>query len=1067
MGRPRVRNPELPKYIAPRRRPDTTRRPRLNRRLNDALDRDVIVICAPAGYGKSTLVVDWLDDSGLPYAWLSLDRQDRDPRVLVRDLAGAVNAAFPGAIERFGRQLESSGGSSEAAAFVGPFAAAVEAGVDDLFMLVLDDVHVLADSPAAEALELLLGGVPMNVRLVIVTRSWDAPPGLARLVSSRQATVLLEEDLAFDDKESGQLLRRSGVRDAEARRELVERAGGWAAALAVLGEYHDPGAPERGAARSAFVLSDFLDREVLARLSLDELGSLEACAVLETFDVELASAMTRDRRLPSLLRDLEIRTQLIARIGTHGMFRVHKLLAQHLLARLARTDPVRLHDLRTRAHALYVDRGEYARAIEVALDARSWSEAAETVSGVHERLYQRGEWDTLVTWIDALPSEVLDLHPGLAILRARLALKLSQASDGLERLDAIERSRLTVEESLRADIYRAIALRHVGRLSESLDAFRWLRPKVEAFLGNQRLCAELNLEEAVTLGTSGRLFDAIGSAEAAVAGFRDLSDAHRTAEALDCLALSFGRLGRAPESMRAFESARRIWKRVGDPRQLLTVESNLADTRHLRGDYAAARPEFLRIVHESERFGFQRVEAYARHNLAIIAHELDELDAAESWNETARRLADGLEDALLRSSIRLEHALLLRSRGAIPEATAAFVEGLLAAEDGGWPEFAAQFRSGLGAVTAVQDGRRDEGVALLELALSEAKRLDDPRTEALTRLRLAGACLMEHRLEEAHELVARLPDLTARVGGLSFLFDEARQQSIAVNLLALDESLAPFVSELRRQVRQAGQSSGREIGRDEGGSVEVRTLGVTSVVVSGKMVQDSAWRSDRAREMLVLLLWRGKPMGKEEIAVTLWPEIEPHRVNSAFHSTLFRLRRAIDSGSLVVRTGDGLYALDPARAIHLDARDFADSVDEAIADRDSAAEKLRAALTWYLGPFLQGADAAWATEVRSLLESKYIAALLELARDASVSRSPLVALECSRRILECDPFNEMAMRLQLVALAELGRAGAVDSAYRRYAQLVEEEIGERPSRSMRDLHQRLMGALDAAALGST
>ncbi|MDA1002566.1 MAG: hypothetical protein O3B31_04330 [Chloroflexi bacterium] len=82
--------PYSPKLTPPRRRSDTIRRERLHLQLNDALEYDVIVVSAPAGYGKSTLLVDWLEDVTLPAAWLSLDRQDGDPRALLRDLASAI-----------------------------------------------------------------------------------------------------------------------------------------------------------------------------------------------------------------------------------------------------------------------------------------------------------------------------------------------------------------------------------------------------------------------------------------------------------------------------------------------------------------------------------------------------------------------------------------------------------------------------------------------------------------------------------------------------------------------------------------------------------------------------------------------------------------------------------------------------------------------------------------------------------------------------------------------------------------------------------------------------------------
>src|SRR5690606_4911022 len=103
-----------PKLRPPRRRSDTLRRERLHRALSEAFEYDVVLISAAAGYGKSTLAVDWLDDLGLPAAWLSLDRLDRDPHTLVADLTDAVRLAFPGHLDRFAERLEHVAGARDA-----------------------------------------------------------------------------------------------------------------------------------------------------------------------------------------------------------------------------------------------------------------------------------------------------------------------------------------------------------------------------------------------------------------------------------------------------------------------------------------------------------------------------------------------------------------------------------------------------------------------------------------------------------------------------------------------------------------------------------------------------------------------------------------------------------------------------------------------------------------------------------------------------------------------------------------------------------------------------------------
>src|SRR5204863_745489 len=174
----------------------------------------------------------------LPRAWLSLDRQDCDPRVLIEDLANAVRSAFPDALEPLFAQLASRGNASPDA-LLDQFVALVGAEVDELFVLAVDDAHVLDGSPSVALLERLLAGTPLSMRILLLTRAWSAFPSLARMASERTAFALLEGDLAFTDSEAKQFLRNVGVRAASARDALVGKAAGWAAALGVLAEHRD------------------------------------------------------------------------------------------------------------------------------------------------------------------------------------------------------------------------------------------------------------------------------------------------------------------------------------------------------------------------------------------------------------------------------------------------------------------------------------------------------------------------------------------------------------------------------------------------------------------------------------------------------------------------------------------------------------------------------------------------------------------------------------------------------------------------------------------------------------
>src|SRR5690606_1585447 len=151
----------LPKLVPPRRRADTIRRERLHTMLEDALDYDVTLVTAPAGYGKSTLAVDWCDDAQISLAWLSLDRQDTAPLAFVGNIVAAVRRVFPNALEEQAQRLAAGGQPTGAAAVVAEIAAAIATDIDELFILTLDDLHVLDGAPEAmRVVDSLVRSVP-------------------------------------------------------------------------------------------------------------------------------------------------------------------------------------------------------------------------------------------------------------------------------------------------------------------------------------------------------------------------------------------------------------------------------------------------------------------------------------------------------------------------------------------------------------------------------------------------------------------------------------------------------------------------------------------------------------------------------------------------------------------------------------------------------------------------------------------------------------------------------------------------------------------------------------------
>ena len=208
------------KLHVPRPQPGFVARPRLAEALDEGLARGLVLVCAPAGFGKTALLADWVRSGDRPVAWLSLDAADNDPVRFWRHVVAALDRARPGIGERVGPLL----GPPAPPSFEGLVTAlinelAAQPGEDEV-LLVLDDYHLIDAQQVHASLEFLLEHLPPGLHLVLASRS-DPPLPLARLRAGGQLAELRAAELRFTAEEAAALLR-----EAAGRRPARRRGGG-------------------------------------------------------------------------------------------------------------------------------------------------------------------------------------------------------------------------------------------------------------------------------------------------------------------------------------------------------------------------------------------------------------------------------------------------------------------------------------------------------------------------------------------------------------------------------------------------------------------------------------------------------------------------------------------------------------------------------------------------------------------------------------------------------------------------------------------------------------------------
>ena len=434
------------KLHVPRPQPGFVPRPRLVQALGEGLARGRVLVCAPAGFGKTALLADWARGGGRQVAWLGLDAGDNDPARFWHYVVAALDRAQPGIAERLGPLL----GPPAPRSFEGLVTAlinelAAQLGPDEV-LLVLDDYHLVDAGPVHESVAFLLENLPPGLLLVVSGRA-DPPLPLPRLRARGQLAELRAAELRFTTEEAAALLGAAagpGLPDT-AVAALTARTEGWAAglqlaALSLRGRTDAAGFVAAFSGSHRFVL-DYLADEVLDGQPGQVRAFLLETSVLERLSGELCDAVTGRTGSQAMLHHIERAGLFLVPLDeVRGWWRYHHLFADLLRARLQAEQPGRVQELHRAAAAWCREHDLADDAVRHALAAGDAAWAAQLVERHVDALLRRSEGVTLRRWLSTLPVEVLRARPRLCLAQGFNAVVSGQVEAIEPLLDDAERA---------------------------------------------------------------------------------------------------------------------------------------------------------------------------------------------------------------------------------------------------------------------------------------------------------------------------------------------------------------------------------------------------------------------------------------------------------------------------------------------------------------------------------------------------------------------------------------------------------------------------------------------------
>ncbi len=522
------------KLHVPRPQPGFVPRWRLVQALDEGLARGRVLVCAPAGSGKTALLADWARGTGQPVAWLGLDGGDSDPARFWRYVVAALDRARPGLAGRVGPPPS---GSVEG--LVTALINELTAGpAPDEVLLILDDYHLADSAQVHQSVAFLLENLPPGLQVVVSGRT-DPPLPLARLRARGQVAELRAADLRFTPGEAAALLggvvgselaqggvvgselaqrgvvgselaqggtARPGL-PAEVVAALVARTEGWAAGLQLAGlslRGHTDAAGFAAAFSGShrFVL-DYLADEVLDGQTGQVRAFLLETSVLERLSGELCDAVTGRSGSQAMLQNIERAGLFLVPLDeVRGWWRYHHLFADLLRTRLQAEQPGRVQPLH-QAAAAWCDEHDLAdAAVRHALAAGDAAWAARLVERHVEDLLGRGERVTLRRWLSMLPAESVRDRPRLCLAQAYGAAQGFQ-TEALEALldDAEHAFAASGDEPYEASgLLFTQAGRPVSVLANVPAGIAFLRASLARLRGDAALAADYNRQALAQLG---------------------------------------------------------------------------------------------------------------------------------------------------------------------------------------------------------------------------------------------------------------------------------------------------------------------------------------------------------------------------------------------------------------------------------------------------------------------------------------------------------------------------------------------------------------------------------------
>ncbi|MEK6220872.1 MAG: tetratricopeptide repeat protein, partial [Chloroflexota bacterium] len=883
------------KIVPPTRRPDLVRRPRLLSFFDTLLDFKLFIISAQAGYGKTSLLVDMIDQSEIPACWLSIDDLDRDPHRFLAHFIEAISHRFPDFGKKSRAALNSSNRNLDVQNIANTIINEAFETIDEHFTLILDDYHLVDSVDLIEHfINQFIQDMHENIHIIIASRKIVNIPDITLLVARGQVDGLDFSDLAFQVNEVQSLLQQNYHIHLKENvvAELIKETEGWITGLLLSTKtvWQSLTDKSRVTRTSGVDVYEYLAKQVLDQQPPVIREFLLYSSLLEEFNSELCTVVLGeppgDLTWQQMIDEILQKNLFVIPIeGEEIWLRYHHLFRDFLQAQFSAENPEKVDGVLLALADEYTIRQEWEKAYALYRRTGGTDAGADFIEKVNQPLWDAGRILLLEQWLNALSPAELTSRPILLARKATISCEQGDIERGFDYFSQAEKifSRTANKTELARVYANRASWQYVqGNYMAALEDVDNTLNITGYKKSMRRIWAEATKAQGASLASLGHLNEGIKYLHKALSANEELGLDNNAASCCIDLGMFLKINGDYEAAIKIYRKGIAYYKKVNNTASYATQLNNLGVHYHFLGNLEDAKSTLEESLILAKNIRRPRLESAVLASMGDLYLDLDATEAAESAYLQAQNIENANSNNFLNSYLALAQVKISRIQNNntkvtqqlnkisidIDEQTSITIRGMINQEYGALAESQSNHKEAIRyyeiAVRIFSDGGLKSETAQAKICLAYAWYNAGEVGKAIDALKQAFK--ITNKLNNYYPLI---PLGQKRIDLLDHAKEFPETKMDAERLISKIEEFNTKLPALRQAIRQTPSLIPFAPPR-----LTIQSFGREQVIKDGQVITAPEWKNRKnVRDLFFLLLAYPEGLSKEEIGLHFWPDV--------------------------------------------------------------------------------------------------------------------------------------------------------------------------------------------------